>query len=224
MEYGDANCCGTHYMRARVLYRTVSLVLCSTSLFIECFQQGANLLVTYYPYRRFYSLERVPETGRWRFIDVSPSFEASIAKDRHNELLSVYGARIEPPESPITQHVRRIVTKILEANELGYLSSVNHSESREEGNDDVWNWVDRVPGSGGREWNVLVVHDPDTINAMVSFGMDVPLQLDCLSSLHLVCRRYRNIHGSIPSMFRFHISCPPTPAPTQVLIATSKCP
>lgn len=31
-----------------------------------------------YNLRLLYSLERVPETGRWRFMDISPKYEASV--------------------------------------------------------------------------------------------------------------------------------------------------
>lgn len=172
-------------------------------------------LVLQYPFLRFFdnaqtyscqqfnSLERVPETGRWRFMAVSPSFEAYIAKERHKALLLEFGNQILPPESVFTQHVRNIVAKILEANDLGYINKdqkrvldgahldtqVQHSQDREGvgegGHEDVWNWEttadedvfgdrERVPGNGGRAWNVIVVNDLHSINAASSYGVCMP--------------------------------------------------
>jgi hypothetical protein len=194
MDYGEPNRCCACGRRVGVLYRPVSLAFPIFSF--GCFQR-VNL-----PWQYFNSLERVPETGRWRFMDIGPSFEASIAEGRHDALLSEYGKQILPPEHSITQHVRNIVTKILEANDLGYLRADSErvvdstllgaqaqlSENREgaegePGNDYVWKWDtatadrsgledrERVPGSGGREWSVVVVHDPGNINAAAGFGM-----------------------------------------------------
>ena len=98
--------------------------------------------------RTFYptcSLEQVPETGRWRFMDVNPKYEAlvrnlillvhgrtklqslwQLAKTAHSELLSEFQGKILPPNHPLTKHIRRVVATILEANDLGKLQ--DHDE------------------------------------------------------------------------------------------------
>ena len=85
------------------------------------------------------SLEQVPETGRWRFMDVSPKFEAAVRallvpavytrltyihqlwEASYDELSREYRGKLLPPTHIVTQHVHRVVSRILEANDLGTL-------------------------------------------------------------------------------------------------------
>lgn len=81
---------------------------------------------------------------------------------------------------PITRHVRRVVTSILEANELGTLSSgqdtsLVHRNPKpgvlwepHDGNDgEAKRQIEMHPG---KEWNLLVVNDEKVVNAMASFS------------------------------------------------------
>lgn len=124
-------------------------------------------------------LEQVPETGRWRFMDISPRLDSKLAQASYAELLNQFRGKILPADHPITRHVRRVVTDILETNNLGSLHS---SEPRRRSffGDDIWEedafaaarsrTTNSVPESGGKEWHLLVVNDPKVVNAMATFG------------------------------------------------------
>ncbi|KAI8976374.1 peptidase family M48-domain-containing protein [Trametes punicea] len=117
-------------------------------------------------------LEQVPETGRWRFMDISPKYEALLAETARQELLREFKGRILPPNHPLTRHIRRVVTRILEANGLGTLE-VPHAHARLLPGADVWSAgeIDRIPPEvGGKEWHLFVVNDDSVVNAMASFG------------------------------------------------------
>ncbi|KAI9456016.1 hypothetical protein BJY52DRAFT_1277558 [Lactarius psammicola] len=135
-------------------------------------------------------LEQVPETGRWRFMDVSPKFEAALWEASYDELSQQYGGKLLPPSHVITQHVHRVVSRILEANDLGTLRGdrrvpapprnvlqsgfgLVNGESEGAG-PDLWD-PDSTGrgaghGSGKKEWNLLVVNDQKVVNAMAAPG------------------------------------------------------
>lgn len=127
-------------------------------------------------------------------MDVSPKFETRVrpgygpnannvidndsqmAKESHEQLLNEFRGKILPSYHPLTQAVRVIVTRILEASDLGALKA-DPSFIQQIGTsvEDLWhgdvqNRQDPVPGSGGREWRLMVVDDPKVVNAMASFG------------------------------------------------------
>ncbi|KAH7925782.1 hypothetical protein BV22DRAFT_1010518 [Leucogyrophana mollusca] len=126
-------------------------------------------------------LEQVPETGRWRFMDISPKYEKKLAETAYAELLAEFDGKILPANHPITRHVRRVVTGILESSNLGSLRSSEPSRPRRGIEDVFWGEdpfstpsdsveANNVPESGGKEWNLLVVNDPKIVNAMATFG------------------------------------------------------
>ncbi|KAH9981802.1 peptidase family M48-domain-containing protein [Russula compacta] len=138
----------------------------------------------------FFHLEQVPETGRWRFMDVSPKFEARLWEASYTELSNQFRGKLLSPSHVITQHVYRIVSRILEANDLGTLrgdprtpiptrmalqpSFAFGNDSGEEGFPDLWDQGATgrgvVHGTGRREWNLLVVDDKKVVNAMAAPG------------------------------------------------------
>ncbi|KAF8259043.1 hypothetical protein EI94DRAFT_1752577 [Lactarius quietus] len=141
--------------------------------------------VVYY----FLHLEQVPETGRWRFMDVSPKFEAALWEASHDELSKEYRSKLLPPSHVITQHIHRIVSRILEANELGTLRGDQRvpapprilsgftrlvNGGSEEAVPDLWDPDSTGPstanGFGKKEWNLLVVNDNKVVNAMAAPG------------------------------------------------------
>ncbi|KAF9482867.1 hypothetical protein BDN70DRAFT_904456 [Pholiota conissans] len=119
--------------------------------------------------------EQVPETGRWRFMNTSPEFEAQA------KLLHELGPKTLPLNHPITRHVRRVATRVLHASNLGILSGekiptvlspfgIHEGESW---NPDAQFGAAANPGpvyGPTKEWNVLVVNDMKTINAMAIPG------------------------------------------------------
>ncbi|KAL0063488.1 metalloendopeptidase [Marasmius tenuissimus] len=81
-----------------------------------------------------------------------------------------YKGQILPPDHPLSNHVRRVVSQILSASNLGIVKShhpVTHSPM-----DDMWNpdattdfsRSDATLG-GQREWEVVVVNDKKMVNA-----------------------------------------------------------
>lgn len=126
------------------------------------------------------SLEQVPETGRWRFMDISPRFEARLEKASYTSLLSDFDGKILPPHHPITRHVHRVVSDLLEASDLGslHVSNPRKSQADEDGfwHDDSFaaespHDQHTSPDRAGKEWNLLVVNDPKMVNALASFGV-----------------------------------------------------
>lgn len=134
-------------------------------------------------------------------MDTSPFSEALVAQLIYDDLLSDYHDQILPPNSALSKRVCGIVTKILEANDLGEiadssevrdLGALSGTQAQQErrtktddefGEEDVWGVEatpaagdtpvkgEGVPGSSRRVWNILLVDDPDIINAQASFGM-----------------------------------------------------
>jgi len=124
-------------------------------------------------------LERAPETGRWRFMDISPRKESALAKEAHEQLVQEYGSRILPENHPLHRHVHRVVARILEASNLGVLksSAPSAAKARAPSLQDVWDpdadsgrQENLVPGVGGREWQLMVVNDDKMVNAAASYG------------------------------------------------------
>ncbi|KAI0641727.1 peptidase family M48-domain-containing protein [Trametes meyenii] len=119
-----------------------------------------------------FHLEQVPETGRWRFMDISPNYEAMLAEVSHEQLLQEFKGKVLPPNHPLTKHIRRVVTRILDANNLGTLEAPEMNARALSGKD-IWSGgePDRIPPEvGGKEWHLFVVNDDSTVNAMASFG------------------------------------------------------
>ena len=126
---------------------------------------------------RFDSLEQVPETGRWRFMDASPEMEADLGKAAYQALVSEFRGKILPPNHHITRQVHRVVSGLLEASDLGTLRSTSLPTSSAA--HDVF-WTDDPFSTASshedhdrpnrKEWNLLVVDDPEIVNAQADFS------------------------------------------------------
>ncbi|KAI0631713.1 peptidase family M48-domain-containing protein [Trametes polyzona] len=117
-------------------------------------------------------LEQVPETGRWRFMDISPKYEALLAETAHQQLLHEFKGKVLPPNHPLTRHIRRVVERILEANGLGTLEAPE-IHTRLKSRKDIWSGEPDLPpdvGGSNRQWHLFVVNDDRVVNAMASFG------------------------------------------------------
>ncbi|KAF4622327.1 hypothetical protein D9613_009074 [Agrocybe pediades] len=131
-------------------------------------------------------LERVPETGRWRFMNTSLEYEAKAELSRA-QLKQELGPLTLPPNHPLTRHVRRVATRILQSSNLGILRGDEQPNFLSpfglgldlEGNS--WNpdaelGAAKDPGpvyGPTKEWDVIVVNDMKTVNAMASPGVIV---------------------------------------------------
>lgn len=63
-------------------------------------------------------LERVAETGRWRFMDVSPAMEVELGEQAFQETIGEYGRQVLPDYHPQARYVQGIVRRIIRANGL----------------------------------------------------------------------------------------------------------
>ncbi|TNY21658.1 peptidase family M48-domain-containing protein [Rhodotorula diobovata] len=63
-------------------------------------------------------LEQVPETGRWRFMDVPPDLERQMGAQGLQEVMSEYGGRVLPDWHPQARYVQQVVKRIIRANGL----------------------------------------------------------------------------------------------------------
>ena len=72
------------------------------------------------------SLERVPETGRLRFIDVSPEKEEAMGLRTQQETLAQFQGQLLPASNPTSRRVREIARRIVEGNGLGHMKD-DHS-------------------------------------------------------------------------------------------------
>ncbi|OBZ73023.1 Mitochondrial metalloendopeptidase OMA1 [Grifola frondosa] len=116
------------------------------------------------------ALEKVPETGRWRFMDISPRFEATLVETAHQELLNEFKGKTLPYNHPLTRHIRHVVTRILESSNLGSLESPPaHALTRPVHTDDPW-VTPTKHNANEMEWHLFVVNDDNMINAMASYG------------------------------------------------------
>ncbi|KAF4565630.1 hypothetical protein EYR40_002303 [Pleurotus pulmonarius] len=143
---------------------------------------GLGLSTAYYVAH----LEQVPETGRWRFIDVGPDLEASVGKAAIAELHAEYQSKILPPNHRLTLQVQGIVQRILTASNLGTVKT-SHPQAQftphtNQSSDDIWSGNDDAYGvmaSEGRDvgrvaqrdWEVLVINDQKIVNAAASPGV-----------------------------------------------------
>ena len=137
--------------------------------------QWVVLTKMYIQIHYLYSLEQVPMTGRWRFIDVTPQEERRYEMQTYNELLKEYEGQVLDPSHPLSVYVRQVVNRLLEASELGRVK--DESDLGTPG--DTWDTDsshDERHGGGEmgvplpRIWKLLVVNDP-LINAMASSGI-----------------------------------------------------
>jgi hypothetical protein len=91
--------------------------------------------------------------------------------------------RILPPNHILTRHVRRVVSQLLEANNLGYLrSDANTFDDDDQAqaqspSKEIWRPDDaassgrsQVSSGPSREWTVFVVNNDKILNANASMG------------------------------------------------------
>jgi metalloendopeptidase OMA1, mitochondrial len=116
-------------------------------------------------------------------MNTSPKFEAQIGELARRQFREEYRDVTLPSQHTLSQHVKRVIGHILAASNLGivhpteeipYLPLLN-SHSASEGENDGWNSAsgdatETKISSGEKEWDVMVVNDPKTVNAQVVPG------------------------------------------------------
>ncbi|KAJ7596046.1 peptidase family M48-domain-containing protein [Mycena floridula] len=121
-------------------------------------------------------LEKVPESGRWRFMNVSARREKKLEARVQAQVLKEFGDHILPFNHPLSRQVREVASRILTASNLGVVKGENLASSQQQ--DDIWNPDD---GSSSletspsdlsqREWQVIVINDPKLVNAFAVPGL-----------------------------------------------------
>jgi len=125
---------------------------------------------------------------------VSPKFEASLWEASYTELSNQFRGKLLPPSHALTQHVHRVVSRILEANDLGTLRDdqrtpvvstravlqprpgFGNGDRGDESPPDLWDpdatglGAVHESGTGRKVWNLLVVNDQKVVNAMAAPG------------------------------------------------------
>lgn len=125
------------------------------------------------------SLEQNCQSGRWRLIYRDDSFEADFWGPELEKIKCKYQDRILPAHHNLTRKIQNITQAILTANDLGYVKSENNlgfcsavyrlfgrlfqaPATRSLKSDEKPNLKGGVTN---REWEVVVIDDPDHINA-----------------------------------------------------------
>lgn len=127
-------------------------------------------------------LEQVPETGRWRYMRLSPAQEYQLGVQAYRELLQQYQGKILPASHPHSKYVRSVASRIVAALDRtvnnqpdhmqGDATMDHHSHGQEGGitygsrSSDA-NSPDRVPKT---KWEVFVIDEPKEVNAFVCPG------------------------------------------------------
>ncbi|WVR03778.1 hypothetical protein IAU60_000773 [Kwoniella sp. DSM 27419] len=128
-------------------------------------------------------LERVPETGRLRFMDVDEAQERELGRQTQLSTLSEYSTAVLPANHPTTKRVRAVATRIIESSGLGRVKSggeMGAVEGKVPAFGGGENIGEILMGSGPEgdaaregketEWEVYVIDDRKTKNAFVLPG------------------------------------------------------
>ncbi|KAJ9478101.1 Mitochondrial metalloendopeptidase OMA1 [Pseudozyma hubeiensis] len=143
-------------------------------------------------------LEKVPETGRWRFIDVSAAQEHEMGQETFRQTLSEYRDRILPASHPYSRQVRSVASRIVAAldkavddrnqphHTKGDSGLAHHSHGEEggisygsnaplgnNGPDSSWFGSQsdaKTQQKDATKWEVFVIDDPKQKNAFVLPG------------------------------------------------------
>ena len=111
-----------------------------------------------------------------------------IAAAAREQIIQEFGRKALPTNHPLTVHVRKVVNRLLEANNLGHLKS-SGKPATVRTPDDVWDpdvgfgsgRAEQIqPGVGGHEWELMVVNDDKIVNAMAAYGLSTMIFQSCV--------------------------------------------
>ncbi|PWZ00447.1 hypothetical protein BCV70DRAFT_199724 [Testicularia cyperi] len=130
-------------------------------------------------------LEKVPETGRWRFIDVSPEQEHEMGEQTFRQTLQEYRGKILPSSHPYSKQVRAVASRIVAALDKAVEhqphhtrgdSGLDHHSHGPEGGIQYGSTSGlSTPSNSASQtrktnWEVFVIDDPKQKNAFVLPG------------------------------------------------------
>jgi metalloendopeptidase OMA1, mitochondrial len=151
-----------------------------------------------------YSLEQVPETGRWRFMNTSHEAEMRVSEIARRSAIEEYRDTMLPVNHMLSRHVRRVVSRILASSNLGVVRGGDTTlPYGVGGGEEGWDPdAELKPGmekpEEEREWDVIVVNDPKMINAQVMPGINI-------SSSYILAthRTFQGLLLSIPEFYPY---------------------
>ena len=89
-----------------------------------------------------------------------------LAEEQNKQLVQEFEGKILPENHVVTRHVRRVLTRLLEANNLGTLSGPTNGMDQASG----WSTMSANDVETTREWNLIVVNDDSIVNAAATYG------------------------------------------------------
>ncbi|KZT52788.1 hypothetical protein CALCODRAFT_76962 [Calocera cornea HHB12733] len=126
------------------------------------------------------SLEQVPQTGRYRFMDLSPEAEAEYAAESFKQIMQEVGPKLLPPNHPLVRYCQGVAGRIVTSAGLGLVvpgttHGVHPQRKMRWGSEDM---DDGEAGFGNKMtdesiWEIFVINDPDTPNAFVLPGKKI---------------------------------------------------
>lgn len=117
-------------------------------------------------------LERVPSTGRLRFIDVSVEMEKAIGEQTFHQILQEYRGKFLPASDYRVQYVRRVAQRIIAATKASHDSGIldaDHlpwTKNDEDRDTHGRDWLGSSQRTDDTEWQVFVIQSQEK-NAFV---------------------------------------------------------
>ncbi|KZP00946.1 hypothetical protein CALVIDRAFT_475483 [Calocera viscosa TUFC12733] len=126
------------------------------------------------------SLEQVPQTGRYRFMDLSPQTEAEYAAESFKQIMQEVSPKLLPANHPLVRYCQNIAGRIVSAAGLGTVvpggtHGVKPERKMRWGSEDMES-ADADFGSKMTDesiWEIFVINDADTPNAFVLPGKKI---------------------------------------------------
>lgn len=110
-------------------------------------------------------LEKVPSTGRYRFIDVSPAQERALGQEAFQETMQQVRHQILPGNDPRVRHVRAVAERIVEAARRSEHPSDHLNMGFQE--DGGIKTGHAETSKDNIDWEVFVIQDDKQANAFV---------------------------------------------------------
>lgn len=128
----------------------------------------------------FAHLEQVPQTGRYRFMDISPESEAEFAAEGFKQMMQEVGPKLLPAHHPLVRYCQTIAGRIVSSAGLGTVVPGGthgvHPTSKMGWGLSGLEQSDSDFGSHMTDesiWEIFVINDPKTPNAFVMPGKKI---------------------------------------------------
>ncbi|KAG0140190.1 hypothetical protein CROQUDRAFT_84518 [Cronartium quercuum f. sp. fusiforme G11] len=114
-------------------------------------------------------LEKVEQTGRWRFMDTSVDSELATGRQAYAQTLAQYRHKILPAHHPTSVYVTKVAHRIIKASELASESELSDDPFLKQ---QSWSDTGVVNLERGKilDWKIHVIDEPRIQNAFVIPG------------------------------------------------------